>query len=478
MPIARPASKIAAVRPFTLDELTGLSPEQAVAQRFDESNLAKAQWLSAIHIFAAAGGTIGASIEDPRRLAILVPNLLLATAVFFALRRWRRKLDESEGFDRALEPLRRLIVSYPRAAIVSLLVALLLSTLLASLGTDGLIPLLVIAGYCVPPFRMRPVERLLVHGSPILFLLLAALLGLPIGESRSDDTGTALAVIINHALALAVGLGTSRRRRREILGIFVSAQTSTRDQIRMRQELDYAREIQLAMLPEGCPPQGWLDICSLSCPATEVGGDYYDYFPLEGGRLAIVVGDVAGHGMASGLLLAGVRSCLTLLAGELDQPLAVLGKLNTMVQQTARRRKLVTLAIVVLDPVRRTATVANAGHPPVLVSNAAGVSEIDLPSLPLGTQLDPRFGLRELPLEEGDLLLLHSDGLYEGEDPLGEPYGLDRLAASLARVPRDLNAAAVRDALLADFAAFQEGAPQRDDLTFVVVRVGGDGPRC
>jgi serine phosphatase RsbU (regulator of sigma subunit) len=464
------------VQPFTLDELSGLSPEQAVANRFDVSNLGRARWFVVLYALAAAGGTIAASIGDPRRLAILVPNLLFALVFYFALRRWRLSRGPKEGVDRALEPLRRLIVGHPRAAIVTLLVTLLLSTLLATIGLDGLIPLLVIAGYFVPPFRMRPVERLLNHGSLVLGLLLAALLGLPVAEKKTDDTGTVAAVVSNQVFALIVGLATSRRRRREILAIFIAAQASTKDQLRMRQELDYAREIQLAMLPAGCPPQGWLDICSLSCPATEVGGDYYDYFPLDGGRLAVVVGDVAGHGMASGLLLAGVRSCLTILATELDQPLAVLAKLNLMVQQTARRRKLATLAIVILDPVRRIATVANAGHPPVLVSSSSGVAEISLPSLPLGTQLDPHFGLRELPLEADDVLLLHSDGLYEGEDRLGEPYGLERLAASLARVPRELPATAVRDALLADFAAFQGGAAQRDDLTFVVVKVSADRP--
>ncbi|HEV7669214.1 MAG TPA: PP2C family protein-serine/threonine phosphatase [Thermoanaerobaculia bacterium] len=460
------------MEPFTLDELSALSAEQAVASRFDESNFRQARWILVPYALAATCGTIAASISDPRRLAILVPNLLFALIFFFALRRERLGRAPGEGVDRALEPARRLIVGHPRAAIVTMLVVLYLSILLATLGLDAMTPLLVMSGFFALFFRMRPVERLLVHGSLLLFLVLVALLGLPAAEDSSEDMGTVAAVSSNHCFILAIGLVTSRRRRREILALFSTAQASAKDQLRMRQELDYAREIQLAMLPESCPPQGWLDICSLSWPATEVGGDYYDYFQLGEGRLAIVVGDVAGHGMASGLLLAGVRSCLTILAEDLDRPLAVLAKLNLMVQQTARRRKLVTLAIVVLDPIRRIATVANAGHPPVLLSNAAGVAEIALPSLPLGTQLEPNFGLRELPLEAGDVLLLHSDGLYEGDDPFGEPYGMERLAASLGRVPREAGAVAVRDALLADFGAFQRGAPQRDDLTFVVVKVG------
>ena len=77
------------MQPFSLDELSQLSPEQAVANRFDVSNLNKARWFLVLYALAAAGGTIAASIGDPRRLAILVPNLLFAVVFFFALRRWR-----------------------------------------------------------------------------------------------------------------------------------------------------------------------------------------------------------------------------------------------------------------------------------------------------------------------------------------------------------------------------------------------------
>ncbi len=459
------------MRPFTLDELSALSPEQAVAGRFDESNLAKARGFLIFFALASLGGSIGAAFADPRRLAVLLPNFLFVLTFSLALRRHRLGLAPEAGRDRMFEPARRLIVRQPRAAIVTLLIVELIVAMLAGIGSGALIPLVVIQGFYVLAFLVRPAERLLIHGTLVLGLVVSALFGATVSDARSDDPGSLVAVVANHAFALAIGLDIARRKRKEILAIFTAAQASARDQLRMRQELDYAREIQLAMLPAGCPPQGWLDICSLSWPATEVGGDYYDYFPLDGGRLAVVVGDVAGHGMASGLLLAGVRSCLTILAADLDRPLEVLAKLNLMVQQTARRRKLVTLAIVILDPMRRIATIANAGHPPVLLATAAGVEEISLPSLPLGTQLPPNFGLRELPLAPDDVLLLHSDGLYEGVDRFAEPYGLERLAASLAALPKEIEATAVRDALLADFAAFQDGADQRDDLTFVVVKV-------
>ena len=225
------------------------------------------------------------------------------------------------------------------------------------------------------------------------------------------------------------------------------------------------------MLPAECPPQSWLDICSLSLPATEVGGDYYDFFPLPGDRLAVVVGDVAGHGMASGLMLAGVRSCLTILVEELDQPLAVLAKLNRMVQQTARRRMLVTLAIVVLDRERRTAIIASAGHPPALLARHGLVKEVGLPALPLGTRLAPAFAQHEVALAKGDTLLLLSDGLYEAVGAGGDPYGLERLQEVLARQPAEAGASQIQAALVGDLTAFRRSAPQSDDVTFVVVKV-------
>ena len=87
----------------------------------------------------------------------------------------------------------------------------------------------------------------------------------------------------------------------------------------MREELEDARAIQLAMLPSSAPEMGWLELQGMSLPATEVGGDYYDFLKVDEDRIAVVVGDVAGHGVASGLLLSGVRAGLHLLRGDLGE---------------------------------------------------------------------------------------------------------------------------------------------------------------
>ena len=111
-----------------------------------------------------------------------------------------------------------------------------------------------------------------------------------------------------------------------------------REQSRMRDELNSAREMQLSMLPRHDPEMDWLDFSGVSLPASEVGGDYFEHFKVNDSVLAVVIGDVAGHGMASGLVLSGVRSGLYLLRENLTSPVEVLERLNRLVRETAPRR--------------------------------------------------------------------------------------------------------------------------------------------
>jgi sigma-B regulation protein RsbU (phosphoserine phosphatase) len=260
----------------------------------------------------------------------------------------------------------------------------------------------------------------------------------------------------------------SRRMRKSVAGEWTVRRTSAREQIRMRDELRYARELQLSMLPECAPKVEWADICGLSVPATEVGGDYYDYF-VEDGRIALVCGDVAGHGMASGLVLSALRSGFTLLRESLHDPAAVLQRLHDLVAQTTRRRMLVTVSVALVD--RNKVTIASAGHPPVILRRADGsVATIDLYAPPLGVRLPVTIPQRTIDLAPGDVLVLHSDGIYESRNADGEHYGLDRLA-DVVRVEGARTAEELRDAIVADVAKFRGGTEPTDDVTVVVCRM-------
>ena len=246
----------------------------------------------------------------------------------------------------------------------------------------------------------------------------------------------------------------------------------------MRTELEDAREVQLSMLPEGIPDLDWVDLASLSLPASEVGGDYFDYFELTGSRLAVIIADVAGHGMASGLVLSAVRGGLHLLRDELARPVEVLEKLDRMLRETVGNRIFVTLQIALLDPGAGRLTVANAGHPPLfLISRDGGAVRLGANSLPLGTRLAGEFSDETVNVGAGDVLLLFSDGVVEVRNPDGEELGEDRLLKALRQARQLGHAEAIRDGLLEAVERFRQGVEQEDDLTLVVTRIV-DGQRA
>lgn len=263
-------------------------------------------------------------------------------------------------------------------------------------------------------------------------------------------------------------LGT-RRFRRRFLDQWRRQVGAAREQLRVRDELQLARQVQLSMLPAAVPQLPRLDLAAACLPATEVGGDYYDFFEADDG-LAVVVADVAGHGVASGLVLAAVRSGLTLLMEEPDHQLGpTMVRLDRLVRRSARRM-LVTLAVARFDTAAGSVTVATAGHPPLLVRRADGtVGEVGTPAPPLGTRLPATTTAVEVPFAAGDCCLLYTDGLEEAPNAADESYGAARLAAVLAAQTSEHGAQAICDAVLADLAAHRDGAAQQDDVTLVVV---------
>ena len=332
----------------------------------------------------------------------------------------------------------------------------------------GLLPVLA------SRFRLTSGETVALFGA--LYAVVAVRL---VGESlvtRQSPPFLSLALFALFFIAcFAVSWAISRRQENRFLDRWRSESARHRDRLRMKQELEYAREIQLSMLPREAPRLDWLDVAALSLPATEVGGDYYDYFDFGSDRLAMVVGDVTGHGVASGLVLSGVRSSLNLLRDEMERPSAVLDRVNLMLKRTSAPRMHMTLAVVVLDRVARTATVATAGHPPVLIRRAGGkVIEVGVGSFPLGAMTSARYHEEKVGLSTGDILLLYSDGLVETMSPAGDQFGWARLKRLLEDVDDDVGASPVRDLILREVWDFKSVAEQVDDVTMVVVRCGAN----
>jgi phosphoserine phosphatase RsbU/P len=241
---------------------------------------------------------------------------------------------------------------------------------------------------------------------------------------------------------------------------------------RQRVELETARRIQSSILPELPPSLNGVEISHSYLPASEVGGDFYDVLALEDGRLAVAVGDVAGHGVSSGLVMSMARSALAVQVTFNPEVAAVFATLNRVVYQSARKRLLATLCYAVLDPVRRELLYASAGHLyPYLVSRDGRVRPLEYVAYPLGVRSALTVEARLARLESGDTLFLLSDGLVEAhpEDD-DEAFGFPRLEESLAKHVH-LGVEALRDAVLADLVRYTKNAPREDDQTVLVLRV-------
>lgn len=279
---------------------------------------------------------------------------------------------------------------------------------------------------------------------------------------------TALAVAV-----FAIGSALTKRRQREFVSGWRREHQRHRERSRMREELDDARRIQLSMLPRSDPASPWLDMAGISIPASEVGGDYYEYFRVDEDRQAVVVADVAGHGVASGLLLSGVRSCLYLLKETPQRPSDVLSKLDRVVRETTGRRQFVTMLYALFDREQKRLTLSAAGHPPLLryVAATGEVIEAGPHALPLGTSLLQDIQEIEVPFESDDIFLAVTDGIAETVNSRGEVYGAERLAGRLRSTAHDRGAKEIRDTLLGDVWSFKADGEQTDDITLVVIKI-------
>ncbi|MEM8962558.1 MAG: PP2C family protein-serine/threonine phosphatase [Acidobacteriota bacterium] len=244
------------------------------------------------------------------------------------------------------------------------------------------------------------------------------------------------------------------------------------DRERQRVELETARRIQSSILPELPPQLNGIDLAHVYLPASEVGGDFYDVLALDDGRLAVAVGDVAGHGVSSGLIMSMAKSTLALQVTVDPRVEQVIETLNRTVHQSARLRLLTTLCYLVVDAERHEVTYASAGHlAPYRVTVDGELEMLAAGSYPLGVRDHVSIDLHTANLTPGDLLFLMSDGIVEARaEDSDEMFGFDRVEASLRRhaggSPEE-----VRDAIMSEVEAFTRGAPREDDQTILVLRI-------
>ncbi len=280
------------------------------------------------------------------------------------------------------------------------------------------------------------------------------------------------------ALFLAYGWAASRRGlsldERAIAPVYVR---HIAERERLKMEMDIARRAQLRMLPRTVPRAKRLDIAALSEPAREVGGDYYDFVPLDGDRLGLAIGDVSGKGMPAALYMTMLKGFLQSHADTGAAPREVLSRINRKFYRTAEPNVFVTLLYGVIDLGKGTFTFARAGHHPVLVHRPSERTNYVLqpPGLGIGLEAGPVFDrtIRDecFRLQRGDAIVLYTDGLTEAHNGRREEFGEARVLELLKTHGANGSAEALLGRIREGYAAFVGHAEPHDDLTCVVVRV-------
>jgi serine phosphatase RsbU (regulator of sigma subunit) len=259
--------------------------------------------------------------------------------------------------------------------------------------------------------------------------------------------------------------------RRHVIAALREAESQAKI-AQLEHDLDVARSIQQGLLPKAPPQIDGFDIAGWNQPAAETGGDYYDWQELAGGRVAVTVADVTGHGIGPALGMAACRAYAR--AGLITEPdlRKLLSHLNRLLHEDLPAEKFVTLAAGVLNPAASTMQLISAGHGPLLFYSSAHdcFCSYDAHGLPLG--LLPRFNFGAPQLIEfarGDILVLVTDGFVEWANGSDEDFGQDRLK-EVIRTNRDLSASAIISKLYSAVVTFAGSMPQLDDLTALVVK--------
>jgi len=243
---------------------------------------------------------------------------------------------------------------------------------------------------------------------------------------------------------------------------------------RIEQELHLAHDFQKMLLPKQCPQLPGIEIAASSLPALEVGGDFYDFFWLDKGRLGIVIADVAGKGIPGALIMSMVRSVVRAESLHASTPRAVLERVNQTVFADTREKVFVTMIFAILDLSRHTLVFARAGHEPLIAfSRSSGGMRLLAPDgIALGLVDDHLFSAirdQEVPLNDGDLVVLYTDGVIEAMDERGQEYGQERFLEML-RTHADAPAEDLLHTLVTDVRHFARGGRQSDDITLVVLK--------
>ena len=241
----------------------------------------------------------------------------------------------------------------------------------------------------------------------------------------------------------------------------------------LESELELSQIVQRALLPQQVPSISGYDIAAFTRPAQIVTGDYFDFLQFEDGTHGFVVADVSGHGVSAGMLMTSLQTVFHTLTPETDSPVNVLQRINRLYIHNISFTTFVTIFFAKLEPQTRMLSYANAGHnPPLLYRRSSKETAWLKPTgAAIGLMEDYRVHEESVQLEEGDILLLYTDGVIEALNPQGnEQFGYDRLAEVIQQneaLPASELAQKIRQSLN----DFTGGGILVDDITLVICKM-------
>ncbi|MGQ9631256.1 MAG: GAF domain-containing SpoIIE family protein phosphatase [bacterium] len=241
---------------------------------------------------------------------------------------------------------------------------------------------------------------------------------------------------------------------------------------RLARELEIARQIQKALLPEDVPQFESIKMSVMSIPAREVGGDYYDFIPLEDDRLGIVVADVSGKGVPAALFMTMARSILRTYATGLSDPGEILTMMNNAICGDTEIGRFITVLYMILNPRTRELDFANGGHDPMIVyrSTKKTCEFFEEGGRPIGIAGGISYNSSRLRMEPGDVAVLYTDGVPEAMNPKREQFGFGRLVDIILQHADSETPEGLRDRVYRSITEFVGDAPQHDDLTLAVIK--------
>jgi phosphoserine phosphatase RsbU/P len=291
-----------------------------------------------------------------------------------------------------------------------------------------------------------------------------------LGAKKSEEPYSPSDMRLLQSVALQTGLVL------EVSELAHSLAAEAAQRARVTREIEIAREVQERLFPQEIPQIAGLSLAGACRPARGVGGDYYDFIPLEDGRLAIAVGDVSGKGVSAALLMAGLRACLRTmtLVGEMDLA-TLMEKMNRLVYESSALNRYATFFFAIYDPSTRAMEYVNAGHnPPFLlrgrVNGDAPFLRLEAGGPVIGLLPHASYEKDVLVLQPGEVLLAYTDGISEAMEENDEEWGEERMLLA-AEAGSACNADDILRRVFAAADQFTGTASQHDDMTLVVLKI-------